>query len=60
MKTYRYYEFVMAAFVTVLICSNLIGPAKILFWSYGSSFRWYNPVTWATALRFDRLLNVIQ
>lgn len=25
----RYYEFVMAAFVTVLICSNLIGPAKI-------------------------------
>ena len=30
MKTYRYYEFVMAAFVTVLICSNLIGPAKIV------------------------------
>ena len=28
-RTYRYYEFVMAAFVTVLICSNLIGPAKI-------------------------------
>jgi uncharacterized integral membrane protein (TIGR00697 family) len=28
-KSYRYYEFVMAAFVTVLICSNLIGPAKI-------------------------------
>jgi queuosine precursor transporter len=27
-KTYRYYDFVMAAFVTVLICSNLIGPAK--------------------------------
>jgi uncharacterized integral membrane protein (TIGR00697 family) len=26
---YRYYEFVMAAFVTVLICSNLVGPAKI-------------------------------
>ncbi len=39
---------------------NLIGPAKILFWSYGSSFRWYNPLTWATALRFDRLLNVIR
>ena len=39
---------------------NLIGPAKILFWSYGSAFRWYNPVTWATALRFGRLLNVIQ
>jgi uncharacterized integral membrane protein (TIGR00697 family) len=26
---FRYYEFVMAAFVTILICSNLIGPAKI-------------------------------
>jgi signal peptidase I len=39
---------------------NLIGPAKILFWSYGASFRWYNPITWVTALRFGRLLNVIQ
>ncbi len=28
-REYRYYDFVMAAFVTVLICSNLIGPAKI-------------------------------
>ena len=28
-RSYRYYEFVMAAFVTVLICSNLVGPAKI-------------------------------
>jgi uncharacterized integral membrane protein (TIGR00697 family) len=26
---YRYYDFVMAAFVTILICSDLIGPAKI-------------------------------
>jgi hypothetical protein len=26
---YRYYDFVMVAFVVVLICSNLIGPAKI-------------------------------
>src|SRR6187455_1848994 len=29
MRNYRYYDFVMVAFVTVLICSNLIGPAKI-------------------------------
>jgi uncharacterized integral membrane protein (TIGR00697 family) len=29
-RNYRYYDFVMAAFVTVLICSNLIGPAKIV------------------------------
>src|ERR1700704_4845527 len=28
-RSYRYYEFVMAAFVTILICSKLIGPAKI-------------------------------
>ena len=28
-RQYRYYEFVMATFVTILICSNLIGPAKI-------------------------------
>ena len=28
-KQYRYYDLVMAAFVTILICSNLIGPAKI-------------------------------
>jgi queuosine precursor transporter len=25
---YRYYEFVMVAFVVVLVCANLIGPAK--------------------------------
>src|SRR3989337_568993 len=28
-RQYRYYEFVMAACVRVLVCSNLIGPAKI-------------------------------
>jgi uncharacterized integral membrane protein (TIGR00697 family) len=27
-KSYRYYDFVMAAFVTVLLCSNFIGAAK--------------------------------
>jgi signal peptidase I len=44
---------------------NLIGPAKILFWSYvpetsGDGIRWYNPITWITALRFGRLFNVIE
>ena len=29
-RSFRYFEFVMAAFVTILICSNLIGPAKIV------------------------------
>ena len=28
-RTYRYFDLVMAAFVTVLLCANLIGPAKI-------------------------------
>ncbi len=28
-RGYRYYDLVMVAFVTVLVCSNLIGPAKI-------------------------------
>lgn len=28
-KQYRYYDFIMAAFVCVLVCSNLIGPAKV-------------------------------
>jgi len=28
-REYRYYDLVMAGFVTVLLCSNLIGPAKI-------------------------------
>ena len=27
-RNYRYYDFIMAAFVTVLICSNFIGAAK--------------------------------
>jgi uncharacterized integral membrane protein (TIGR00697 family) len=27
-RRYRYYDFVMAAYVCVLLCSNLIGPAK--------------------------------
>ena len=27
-KNYRYADLIMAAFVTVYVCSNLIGPAK--------------------------------
>jgi signal peptidase I len=39
--------------------ANLIGPAKILFWSYDDSFKGANPITWVTALRWRRLLNLI-
>jgi uncharacterized integral membrane protein (TIGR00697 family) len=28
-RQYKYFEFVMVAFVVILVCSNLIGPAKI-------------------------------
>ena len=28
-RQYKYYDFVMVAFVVVIVCSNLIGPAKI-------------------------------
>lgn len=30
-RTYRYYDFLMAAFVAVLLCSNLIGVHKVSF-----------------------------
>ena len=29
LRHYRYYDMLMAGFVTVLLCSNLIGPAKV-------------------------------
>ena len=28
-RNFRYYDFIMAAYVCVLLCSNLIGPAKV-------------------------------
>ena len=28
-RTYKYYDFVMAFFVAVLLCSNLIGPGML-------------------------------
>ena len=36
-KNFKYYDLIMAAFVTVLICSNLIGPGKL---SYINLFGW--------------------
>ncbi len=39
---------------------HLVGPAQILFWSYGPDFRWYNPITWLSALRFGRLLDLVE
>ena len=28
-RNYKYYDFILGAFVCVLLCSNLIGPAKV-------------------------------
>jgi len=34
-RHYKYYDLVMAAFVTVLLCSNLIGPGKVCnYWGF--------------------------
>ncbi len=32
-RRYKYYDLIMAAFVCVLLCANIIGPAKL--WSFG-------------------------
>lgn len=29
-KTYRYYDFIMAGFVTILLCANIIGASKVV------------------------------
>ena len=46
-REYRYYDFVMAAYVCILLCSNLIGPAKetsIQIPLFNSLYRWCS--TW--------------
>ncbi len=39
---------------------NLIGPAKILFWSYGPQTRWYNPMSWVSGLRLGRVFDFVE
>ncbi|HEX2582423.1 MAG TPA: signal peptidase I [Dongiaceae bacterium] len=39
---------------------NLIGPAQILFWSYGPEARWINPASWISAVRWRRLLLLVR
>jgi len=29
-KKYKFYDFIMAAFVTILLCSNIIGAEKVV------------------------------
>ena len=48
MRSYNYYPFVMAAFVAVLLCSNLIGPAKIT----EVELPYWGPIAFSTAVVF--------
>ncbi|MBC7773096.1 MAG: queuosine precursor transporter [Pyrinomonadaceae bacterium] len=36
-RSYRYYDLLMAGFVTVLLCSNLIGPGKACVFDLGAN-----------------------
>jgi len=47
-RSYRYYEFVMAAFVCVLVCANLIGPAK----AAQVDLPWWGPFTFSAGVLF--------
>jgi queuosine precursor transporter len=47
-RDYRYYEFVMVAFVVVLVCSNLIGPAK----AAQVNLPWWGPFTFSAGVLF--------
>lgn len=48
MRQYKYYEFVLVAFVAVLLCSNLIGPAKIA----ELNLPWVGTITFAAGVMF--------
>jgi queuosine precursor transporter len=47
-RTYRYYDFVMAAFVCVLLCSNFIGAAKQAV----IDLPWVGPVPFGAGILF--------
>ena len=47
-RAYKYYEFVMAAFIAVYLCSNLIGPAK----AAQLNLPWLGPVTFGAGVLF--------
>jgi queuosine precursor transporter len=47
-RQYRYYDFVMAAYVCVLLCSNLIGPAKMA----AVQLPWFGTVTFMAGVLF--------
>ena len=47
-RTYKYYDFILGAFVCVLLCSNLIGPAKVAT----VNLPWLGPFTFGAGVLF--------
>ena len=47
-KQYRYYDLILGAYVCVLLCANLIGPAKVTT----IELPWIGPVTFAAGVLF--------
>ncbi|MFP5406467.1 MAG: queuosine precursor transporter, partial [Gammaproteobacteria bacterium] len=47
-RQFRYYELVMAAFVTVYLCANLLGPAKAV----QVQLPWFGSVTFGAGALF--------
>jgi uncharacterized integral membrane protein (TIGR00697 family) len=47
-RQYRYYDLMMAAFVTILVCSNLIGPAKVA----QIEIPWFDTLTFGAGIMF--------
>jgi uncharacterized integral membrane protein (TIGR00697 family) len=47
-RIYRYYDLILGAFVCVLLCSNLIGPAKIAT----VNLPWFGPLTFGAGVLF--------
>jgi queuosine precursor transporter len=47
-RPFRYFDLVMVAFVTVLLCSNLIGPAKVVT----ATLPWWGPISFSAAVLF--------
>jgi len=48
-RQYRYYDLIMVGFVTVLLCSNLIGPAKVSHIDFGVWFGGPRGITFSAA-----------
>lgn len=45
--------------VGIVPFDNIEGKARFLFFSIDDSARWYNPISWLTAIRWKRLFNKI-